>query len=99
MSTVACDERCISNVGKDLGCDEYIHQRYGRFRKIKAAGDEGRRLTGSGFGAHFTRIDNITIWVKWPPNLASLAPAFYVLRTHARQRPNLRPLPSRELLA
>ena len=29
---------------------------HGRFRKIKAAGDGGRRLTRSGFGAHFSRI-------------------------------------------
>jgi len=58
MSRVACGGRYISNVSKDLGRDEYIDQRHGRFRKIKAAGDRGWRLTGTGFGAHFTRIDN-----------------------------------------
>ncbi len=31
-------------MGEDVGCDEYIHPRHGRFREIKAAG--GRR---SGF--------------------------------------------------
>ena len=36
---------------------------------------------------------NVTIWVKWEPNLASFAAAFYSLRTHAEQGPNLRPLP------
>ena len=64
MSKVACDGRYISNVGEDLGCDEYIDQRHSRFRKIKAAGDGGRRLTGSGVGALFTRIvttENLTI--------------------------------------
>ena len=49
------DGRCISTVSEDLG---YIDQRHGRFRQIKTAGDRGRRLPGSGFGAHFTRIEN-----------------------------------------
>jgi hypothetical protein len=47
MSRVACGGRYISNVSKDLGRDEYIDQRH-----------RGWRLTGTGFGAHFTRIDN-----------------------------------------
>jgi hypothetical protein len=33
--------------------------------------------------------ENVTIWVKWAPNLASFAAAFCALRTHARQGPNL----------
>jgi hypothetical protein len=36
--------------------------------------------------------ENVTIWVTWPPNLASFAAAFCILRTHARQGPNLGPL-------
>jgi|SRR5947209_17823607 len=28
---------CISNVGEDVGCDEYITQGDGKFRQIKAA--------------------------------------------------------------
>ena len=32
---------CISNVGEDVGCDEYITQGDGKFRQIKAA--SGRR--------------------------------------------------------
>jgi hypothetical protein len=57
-------------------------------------------LTGAGLGHYFTDIEtagNVTIWVKWPPNLASFAAAFCSLRTHARQGPNLGPLPLREL--
>jgi hypothetical protein len=37
-SRVACYGRCISHVGEELRCDEYIDQRYGKFHKIKAAG-------------------------------------------------------------
>jgi hypothetical protein len=43
-------------LGDGVGCDEYIDQKNGRFRQIKAAGGQGRRLTGTGFGALFTRI-------------------------------------------
>jgi hypothetical protein len=39
--------------GPDVGCDRYMDQRPGRFREIKSGG----RLTGTGFGALFTRID------------------------------------------
>ena len=31
----------LASVGEDVGCDEYIDQRHGRFREIKAA--SGRR--------------------------------------------------------
>jgi hypothetical protein len=24
ISTEACDRRCVSNVGEDVGCDEYV---------------------------------------------------------------------------
>lgn len=30
------DGTCISNVGEDVGRDEYTDQRHGRFRKIKS---------------------------------------------------------------
>jgi hypothetical protein len=43
-------------LGDSVGRDEYIDQKDGRFRKIEAAGGRGRRLTGTGFGGHFTRI-------------------------------------------
>ena len=40
-------------LGDSLVRDEHIDQEHGRLCKIKAAAGWGRRLTGTGFGAHF----------------------------------------------
>jgi hypothetical protein len=50
---VAYNWRCISMLGDDVGRDEYIDQKHGRFREIEAA--------GAGFGALSTNTENLTI--------------------------------------
>ena len=43
-------------LGDSVGRDEYIDQKHGRFRQIKAAsGWLARRVTGTGFGCLFTQ--------------------------------------------
>ena len=53
----SCAMECIGNVDEGVGCDEYITQRHGKFCQNKSGERSGgRRLTGCGFGGHFTRI-------------------------------------------
>lgn len=41
-----------------MGCEEHIDQKHSRFDEIKAVAVGGWRLTGTGFGVLFTRIEN-----------------------------------------
>lgn len=64
-----------------VGRDEYIDQKHGRFRKIKAAGVRSRRLTGTGFGGLFTHIENTEFCVphrQQPDGWAPLVPGTFV---------------------
>lgn len=36
ISTVTCDQRCISNDGEDVGCEEYIDRRHSKLCEINA---------------------------------------------------------------
>jgi hypothetical protein len=54
MMTVACDQRCISSVSQDVGCDEYIDRRHGGFRGIKAAGGRWTALNWNRFSVPFS---------------------------------------------
>jgi hypothetical protein len=52
-----------------VGCDEYIPKGHDKFRQIKAASGWRWCLTGSGFGGHFTPIEDTAkegkkIWGK-----------------------------------
>jgi len=44
-------------LGDGVGRDEYIDQKHGRFRQIKAAGGRAVGRRRSGFGALFTQIN------------------------------------------
>jgi hypothetical protein len=48
MSTAACDQRCISNVGEDGGCDEYIDLKAWQVPPSKSGGLVGGRRSAVG---------------------------------------------------
>jgi hypothetical protein len=54
MSTVACDRRCISNVGEDVECDEYISEL--EARQVLSNKSGGRSVVGAYLDLVFHRM-------------------------------------------